>query len=180
MINIDCEHKILTWLVFSLSVSISEIVGFNMIKYILQKSSQSLLRMLCFMMLIYIEKYNKSNKSSSILSSSVLLWFNMLLGIIQLIQTFVPLNLNFLLHNNTGIFLYVTKQLMTSFIQRALILLVVLVEYRFHLGQQQMCWSIFVTLLTSLTYGYKRLSLTTFNILVRTKKQWIICSSRFL
>ena len=42
-----------------------------------------------------------------------------------------------------------------------------------------MWWSLFVTLLTSLTYGYKYLRQTSCHVAIHTKKEWIGCSIRF-
>ena len=104
------------------------------------------------------------------------------LGILQqsaLISVSITLHIYLWLHNKTGILLCVLSMHMTSGMEQVLIMWVLYLSDRFHMVQQLMVWSFFVTVLTALTYGYYLLIETIFGIVIFTNKKWVICSSRF-
>ena len=89
--------------------------------------------------------------------SIILIGFKMDIGIIQLFFTFAHLfiwRVLLQLNNNTGMIFCVPSNLTKNCMQRALIIWVVEVSDHLHMGLKLMCWSIFVTLPTSSTYGY--------------------------
>ena len=124
-------------------------------------------------MLVYLGLYNKKNKSSSILRSSVIFGFKIGLGVIKNffhICMSLTLNIYLQLHNKTGLILCVTSRHMKSCMQHVLIIWIVEVTYHLHIHQQLIHWSFFVTLLFSSAYGYKCLRQTMFGVVMHTKK----------
>ena len=117
------------------------------------------------------------DKSTFFLRGSIILRFKMGLGIIQKyfhICVAVLLNISFHCHIKTGTILYVLSICITTFMHVLWFLLVLDEVDCFHMGQQLMCWSLFMTLLTSLTYGYKNLWKTMFGIGMCTKKNELV------
>ena len=100
------------------------------------------------------------------------------LGILQqsaLISVSITLHIYLWLHKKTGMLLCVLSMHMTSGMEQVLIMLVLYLSDRFHMGQQLVVLSCFVAILTSFTCGYYPLIETIFGIVLFTNKnEWVV------